>query len=94
LLRDGAQIVESADDILEELQLSDRTRAIPIRTRTDEHDPVLASWPAGEPWDLDTISAQSGLPPARLLPRLLELELRGVVRRTGGGRFIRLDRSC
>ena len=31
----------------------------------------------------------SGLEPKRLLPRLLDLELRGFVRRAGGGRFLR-----
>lgn len=95
LLRDGAKIVESADDILEELQLASesvgRTRAKIGRVTSD---PVLDALPAGEPRDLDAISAQSGLSSARLLPRLFELELQGIVRRTGGGRFMRLDRSC
>jgi len=30
----------------------------------------------------------------RLLPRLFELELQGLVRREGGGRFVRFDRPC
>jgi predicted Rossmann fold nucleotide-binding protein DprA/Smf involved in DNA uptake len=57
-------------------------------------DPVLAALPPGEARDLDAIAAESGLTPARLLPRLFELELRGMLRRVGGGRFVRLDRSC
>ena len=42
----------------------------------------------------DGISERSGLSPARLLPRLLELELQGLIRRAGGGRFVRFDRTC
>jgi predicted Rossmann fold nucleotide-binding protein DprA/Smf involved in DNA uptake len=57
-------------------------------------DPVLACLPAGEPCDLDAISDASGLNSARLLPRLFELELQGLVRRVGGGRFLRIDRTC
>ena len=30
----------------------------------------------------------------RLLARLLELEIRGIVRRVGGGRFMRPGRTC
>jgi hypothetical protein len=44
---------------------------------------------AGEAYDLDALSARSGLDGPTLLPRLLDLELRGLVRRVGGGRFMR-----
>jgi predicted Rossmann fold nucleotide-binding protein DprA/Smf involved in DNA uptake len=40
------------------------------------------------------LSARSGLEGARLLPRLLDLELRGLVRRVGGGRFMRCPGTC
>jgi DNA processing protein len=87
LLRDGAKIVEHADDILEEL-------AFPaVSGGESAHDvppdPVLASLTPGEPADLDLIAERSGVRPARLLPRLFELEMRGLVRRLGGGRFQR-----
>jgi DNA processing protein len=91
LLRDGAKVVESAADILEELGLT----ATAARVQTIETtDPVLACFPRGESCDLDTIVARSGLPVTRLLPRLSELELEGRVGRIGGGRFVRVDRSC
>jgi DNA processing protein len=93
LLRDGAKIVESADDILEELGLF-ANPAARFAASTGLVDPVLACLPVGEPCDLDMISERSGLNSARLLPRLLELELQGLVRRAGGGRFVRFDRSC
>ena len=85
LLRDGAKIVEDADDILEELGLPARTA---IRT-SPPNDPVLAGLTPGEPADLDAITERSGVAPARLLPRLFELELKGLVARAGGGRFVR-----
>ena len=40
--------------------------------------------------ELDTIVERSGVAIERLLPRLLDLELRGLIRRAGGGRFVRI----
>jgi len=97
LLRDGAKIVEDADDILEELGLP-ITGAVPLFPQDIDqergtvpvtHDSVLACLTPGEPADLDAIAERSGVAPARLLPRLFELELKGLVARAGGGRFVR-----
>jgi DNA processing protein len=96
LLRDGARIVESADDIMEELDgalnpLQGVTTSEAGSNGGDNRaaDVVLNSLEPGESTDLDTISARSGLPVPRLLPRLFELEMAGAVRRAGGARFIR-----
>lgn len=95
LLRDGAKIVESADDILEELGLYlPAGAAAAPRPGTPQTDPILAILTVGEPSDLDTIAERTGLQPSKLLPRLFDLELQGLVRRAGGGRFVRVDRSC
>jgi DNA processing protein len=98
LLRDGAKIVESADDILEELGMTSHGRqpgdASAAGGASRLSDPILACLVPGEPSDLDAISERSGLSPSRLLPRLFELELQGAVARVGGGRFVRVDRSC
>jgi DNA processing protein len=100
LLRDGAKIVEDADDILEELGMV-RKGVVPVSSRdaSEERgaapfpalpeDPVLACLIPGEPADLDAIAERTGVAPARLLTRLFELELRGLVARSGGGRFER-----
>ena len=85
LLRDGAKIVESADDIFEELGMPP-AGATAVRAVVD---PILQCLTPGEPSDLDAISERTGLSPTRLLPRLFELELRGAVARLGGGRFVR-----
>lgn len=89
LLRDGAKIVESADDILEELGMAAPGAAKPTAKAAAAGDPVFESLVPGEPADLDAIAARTGLTPTRLLPRLFELELRGAVARVGGGRFVR-----
>jgi len=95
LLRDGARIVESADDILDELGMAGRdVAARRSRARAANHDPVLACLTPGEACDLDAISERSGLKTPRLLPRLFDLELQGLVQRLGGGRFVRIDRTC
>jgi predicted Rossmann fold nucleotide-binding protein DprA/Smf involved in DNA uptake len=54
----------------------------------------MSALTAGEACDLDTLADRSGLPVPRLLSRLFELEMRGMVSRAGGGRFVRVDRSC
>jgi DNA processing protein len=98
LLRDGAALVESVDDVLEELGMPRRGRepagAGAARPGRAVPDPLLACLTPGEPSDLDEIAARSGLLPSRLLPRLFELELQGAISRIGGGRFVRVDSSC
>ena len=101
LLRDGAKLVECADDILEELppglsaqglRLSDGKESKALKRAS--HDPVLRSMAEGESYDLDEISDRCGVDRMKLLPRLLELELAGAVRRVEGGRFVRFHRPC
>jgi DNA processing protein len=93
LLRDGAKIVETADDILEELR-------VPLSASgrdeegTERDDPVLAALPRGEECALDAIVERSALAPSHVLTRLFELEMQGLVARVDGGRFVRFDRSC
>ena len=101
LLRDGARIVETADDILEELGWEAPRRQEPARATTRDGrrgrptaDPVLQSLVPGELSGLDEMAERSGFSPAKLLTRLFELELQGLVRRAGGGRFVRVDGSC
>jgi DNA processing protein len=92
LLRDGARIVETAADVLEELGLP--SPGGPLRSSSAPSDPILACLAPGEACDLDAIADRSGLTTTKLLPRLLALELAGAIRRAGGGRFVRVDSSC
>ena len=94
LIRDGAKIVESADDIVEELGCgapTTRPHASPLQPvkSTSSGDPLLRLMQEGEPYDLDGLAGLSGVDGVRLLPRLLDLELAGLVHRIEGGRFMR-----
>jgi DNA processing protein len=94
LIRDGAKIVESAVDIVEELGWVDATTTTANQRSSaggssTSGDPVLSVLGDGQAYDLDAISAASGMTGVRLLPYLLELELRGLVQRVAGGRFRR-----
>lgn len=95
LIRDGAKIVEGVDDILEELSLAvpphgGSSDLVSSCSATSCGDVLLAKMADGEAYDLDGLSGRSGLDGAKLLPRLLDLELRGLVRRVGSGRFMRV----
>lgn len=101
LLRDGAKLVECADDILEEISQpgfvftdSGSGQRESRKANPASQDPVLHCLTVGEPYDLDEISQRSGIDRVRLLPRLLELELGGTVRRVDGGRFVRFRGTC
>jgi DNA processing protein len=91
LLRDGAKLVECADDIVEELNISicgtGRKESEPPVSASQ--DPILRGMTLGESYDLDELASQCGIDRVRLLPRLIELELCGVLRRVEGGRFMR-----
>jgi len=87
LLRDGARLVASAEDVLEELGwTSGPGGAHPAGGRLD---PLLALVADSEDFDVDTLAARSGQPVPVLLSRLMELELAGEIHRVAGGRFVR-----
>jgi DNA processing protein len=87
LIKQGAKLVESAQDVLEELHLAVPAREAP-RTRAAD-DPLLEQL-GHDPCDLDTLAARSGLGADVLTARLLELELEGLVASLPGGRYQRL----
>lgn len=95
LIRDGAGIAASVSDVTWALSNS-RLRPLAAAS-TDEalpRNPLLDMMAAGDSYDLDGLARESGLTPALLLSRLLELELQGAVRRAEGGRFVRVSRTC
>ncbi|MEP6782374.1 MAG: DNA-processing protein DprA [Acidobacteriota bacterium] len=79
LLRDGAKLVESAVDILQELGLS---TGLARRREDGEGVQVIA-------FTVDQLAEQLKIPAGEALARLLEWELTGEVQRIGSGRFVR-----
>lgn len=95
LIRQGAKLVETANDITDELGGGPGPeRAVPPptaqtrRTEGTEH-PILHAL-GYDPLPLDVLQARTGLDTAALQAQLLELELNGLLSRLDGGRFQRL----
>ncbi|MBP1620043.1 MAG: protecting protein DprA [Acidobacteria bacterium] len=82
LLRAGAAPVLSAADVLGVLGLA-------AAQRGDAEPEFLRQLPAGTSATVDELAAHSGLPVARLLELLLELELAGWLVRESDGRYRR-----
>ena len=79
LLRDGAKLVESAVDILQELGVESR---LARRSPEGEGRQVVE-------FTVDEIAEQLKISAGEALARLLEWELAGEVQRIGSGRFVR-----
>ena len=97
LIKQGAKLVETALDILEELRLpSVATSASATELRAapavQAGDPLLTAL-GFDPVTLDALAARTGQPVAELNVRLLDLELEGHVARLPGQRFQRVGRG-
>ena len=90
LLKDGAKVVEAADDILVELGWPTAPRRTQATGKLFISDELLARMEPGEVYGLDELIALTGTPGPRLLTRLTELELLGQVSAVGVGRFARM----
>ncbi len=98
LLRDGATLVESVDDVLEQLgplanvaKLADGREvrhAAELQLNDVERD--ILELIGDSPTLIDVVARESGLPTARVLATLTILEMRRLIRRLGGSSVCRV----
>ena len=100
LIKSGAKLAESAEDVLSELSAFGRSRIESTRAGTNPaaaseltgnaDEPLLACM-GFDPADVDSLCARAGLPAERVSAELLRLELAGRVTVLPGGLYQRLN---
>lgn len=90
LIKQGAKLVETAADVLDELGMPSTQPTAPHRQVNEADSPLLQQL-GHDPATLDELSMRSGLPTDRLLGELLDLELAGRIAQLPGNRYQRLE---
>lgn len=101
LLRQGAKLVETAQDVLDELQGTAARLPLPkpvpaaaaFQSAQDPESDATLRALAHDPLSLDELMDRTGMDASALQARLLELELDGRVERLPGGLFQRLAQA-
>lgn len=91
LIKDGARLVETVEDILEEIRWAADPGGQSRPTNSRQDNTLLASVRAGDVFSVEDLSQRSGRRPAEVLAELGRLELEGLIARSGVGTFIRVS---
>jgi DNA processing protein len=88
LIKDGAKPVTRVEDILEYLNIQPSPQQPPVPALT-EADQELLKYLSESPIHVDELALQAKQPMPVLVGRLLELEMKGVIRQLPGMMFVR-----
>lgn len=101
LIRDGARLVETVDDILEELgplaravSVSQEPEAPEVQHRTElsltDHERAVLGHLDDLPRGIDELIVRTGLAPSQVMATMAILEMRRLIRRNAGNQFTRI----
>jgi DNA processing protein len=93
LIKQGAKLVETAQDILDELRWAGAPAPMQPEAEDSSSSDALLSALGFDPVTLDALAARTGLPISELSIRLLDLELGGQIDRLPGQLFQRVMRA-
>lgn len=94
LIKDGAQLVEVAEDVVDGLGIllqAVPARPEPLKVELHGDEEVVYQALSHEPAYIDQIAEGCGLPAAQVTSALMLLEVKGLVRRFPGSTFVRLN---
>jgi DNA processing protein len=96
LLKQGAKVVTSAEDILEDLGMRKDARPAPAEKNVEltEEESRLLSFFDGEPLHVDELIEQTGFSAREAVSALSLMELKGVVKQLPGKHFIRNGKNA